>query len=218
MRRHVIEIALVALAGGSAVAQQNIPCPEYMTDLSRIDPQDPLYAREVQLCLDDQEIPQEPISAQRMRRTPKAARQEVELGMAAAHNKLHEEALQHFVEAVRIDQYYWDGVSHLGGALVRMHQPSQALEFLMRAMMIDSRQASTHVNMAWAMLFLGKPAMAEGYARRALGLAPESEAANYVLSWALILQSRRSDDLSRALGIAKRRLPDASNLMMLRGD
>jgi len=211
MHKHIGRFTFLTLAAGAVMGQQNIPCPDYGTVASRVQ-----SAREVRLCLDDHENPQKPLSAKRIRRRiPDPARHELELGVTAAQNRLNEEALQHFVEAVRIDPYYWDAVAHLGSALVRLREPSQALEFLMRAMMIEPRQVSTHVDMAWAMLFLGKPDMAEGYARHALEVAPESEPANYVLAWALILQSRHSDDLVRALSIAKRRLPDASNLMVL---
>jgi len=219
MRKHIIEIALIALGGFTGLlAQQNIPCPGYRTEASRVDRNNVLAAREVRLCFDEHEIQQALTSVPRIKkRNPtESARRELDFGVAAAHEGPQDEALQHFVVAVQLEPYYWDSVAHLGSALVRMHQPSQALEFLIRAIMIDPRHASTRVNMAWAMLFLGKPDMAEGYARRAIGLEPDSEPANYVLAWALILQSKHSDDLRRALSIAEKRLSDASNLMMLR--
>jgi tetratricopeptide (TPR) repeat protein len=137
MRRHMIEIALMGLTASSAVAQQNIPCPDYTTEVNRIDRNNALAARGVRLCLDDREIQPALTSVPRIKRNPaESARRELDFGVAAAKEGLQEKALQHFVAAVQIDAYYWGGVAHLGSALVRVWQSSQALEFLLRAMQI----------------------------------------------------------------------------------
>jgi hypothetical protein len=92
MRCRIAEIAPIALAGCLfAFAQQNIPCPGYKSDVTRLDvPFRSIQSiREVALCLDDQELPQERIFSQRIRRRTTAdARREVELGVDAARKRM----------------------------------------------------------------------------------------------------------------------------------
>jgi tetratricopeptide (TPR) repeat protein len=217
MKQCIVRIAAITLTLGlPAMAQENIPCPAYQDRVSRVDVpfRGTPAIKDVELCLDDEESPRQLESLRRIKsRTPADARKELELGVDAAHRGLDEDARQHFIEAVQIDPFYWEGLAHLGAVMVRLHQPSQALEILLRAIMIDPQPASTHSNMAWATLLLGNPGIAEGYARRGVMLAPSSEAANYVLGWALILQAPKSPEALSALSVAKRRFSDASKLM-----
>lgn len=70
MKNTVSKVVLTALVGClSGVAQQNIPCPSYQTDVTRLDLSNGQNRSvwQVRLCLDDQESPFE-LSAARIRR------------------------------------------------------------------------------------------------------------------------------------------------------
>jgi Tfp pilus assembly protein PilF len=138
----------------------------------------------------------------------KEARKEYARGMQDSRRGHSDEAVQHLLEAIRLDPDFLDAQNELGVLYVRMGRADLALAYLDRALALEPNVAVLHTNKASALVTLNRPAEAEPEARRAIQLDPSSPEANYMLGVTLMMQQKTSE-AAAYLAVAAPKYPRA---------
>lgn len=117
----------------------------------------------------------------------------------------HEEKLQRFREAVRLDPQYAAALLHLGRAYYEVHQYEQAVEWLGRVPPTDAPAGEAHFLMGLSEYMLGQFEKAEADFQAVLDRVPLPEVENNLGAAALRLRGREAiAHLERALEADRR--------------
>lgn len=108
------------------------------------------------------------------------------LGNALIHQGRVADALQHFVEAVRISPRYAEARNNLGNTLLLEKRVPEALEQFFEAIRINPRYAEAHYNIAVILFKSGQTGDALAHYREALRFRPGYVEARYNLGTALL--------------------------------
>jgi len=140
-----------------------------------------------------------------VRHQPDNARARVNLGIALCRHNRAEEAIPHFLEALRLAPRDPRAHLNLGNALDTTGHRAQALACYDRALACDPRLVEAHVNLGIARIQQGDPQAALAPLETAVQLAPAHAHAQRGLAWALAEAGRCAEaipHLEEALRLA----------------
>ena len=139
---------------------------------------------------------------------PDSGAARTDLGVALGNAGEPQEAVRHYLEAIRLQPDRAEAHSNLGVTYLKEGQWDQAPEPLRKALDLDPASAGAHEAMGRVFLARGDTARAGEHFQSALESEPEMVDAHYGLGILRMLQGdldRAADDFRRALEIAPRR-------------
>jgi tetratricopeptide (TPR) repeat protein len=150
------------------------------------------------------------VSARSLRYKPDhSARKEFDAGVRNERKGLHEEAEQHFAEAVRISPDYADALQQLGLVQAAQGENAQSLDSFLKASQLEPDSDALRFNVALTLARLERMPEAEAYARQVVRNAPWFVDGQYLLGITLVMQHKLTSEAVNALRHAADKFPDA---------
>ena len=138
------------------------------------------------------------------------------LGIALAARGKDEEAIAHYVEALRIKPYFVEAHNNFGNALVRQGKYREAIYHYAECLRIMPDLAKAHSNLGVALSRQGRYQEAIVHYEEALRIKPDYADAHYNLGNALALQGKYQEAIAH-FAEALRIIPDFAEVHFSRG-
>jgi tetratricopeptide (TPR) repeat protein len=132
-------------------------------------------------------------------KSPKKARPHSNLGVALDKQGRTEEAIEHYLQALRIKPDYVDAHNNLGLALYNQGRTEEAMEHYLQALRIKPDYEKAHNNLGNALDNQGRTAEAIEHYLQALRIKPDLEEVHYNLGNTLDNQGRTEEAIEHYL-------------------
>ncbi len=150
------------------------------------------------------------VSARELRYKPgHAARKEFDAGVRSERKGLHEEAEQHFAEAVHLSPDYVDALQQLGLVQAAQGETAPSLDTFLKASQLEPDSDALRFNVALTLARLDRMSEAESYARQVARNAPWFLDGEYLLGITLVMQHKLTSEAVNSLRHAADKFPDA---------
>jgi len=127
-------------------------------------------------------------------KSPQKARAHNNLGKALSSQGRTAEAIDHFLQALRIKPYYVEAHNNLGNALDKQGRIKEAIDHYVKALCIKPNSADAHYNLGIALKRQGRAAEAIDHYLQALRINPDYAEAHNNLGLALAKQGRTTKE------------------------
>ncbi len=155
------------------------------------------------------------ISAPRLQhKTPKKARQQIELATKFYKQGDHPKAIEHLLAGAAIDHENFDILSNLGALYLKDRDPDKAFPWLDKAWRIDPDDSPNNTNLSAYYTYKDDYAKAEEFAAASLRANPNSTHARYMLAVSLLKQGKNTEGARTHLDQIQGSFAPAKNLLL----
>jgi protein O-GlcNAc transferase len=154
------------------------------------------------------------VSARALRYKPaRVALKEFNQGLRSVRKGLPQEAVAHFMEAVRISPDYVEALQQLGIAQAAQGETEESLNSFLEASKLEPDSDALRFNVGLTLARLHRMAEAEPYARQVVRHAPWFVDGHYLLGITLVAQSKLTSEAAASLRRAAGKYTEAREAM-----